>query len=162
MVVDGQGILRVLLHIVCTASKARGKNKAFSKLIRVHISICCHCIMQALIELHPKLLLIESMIVEVVLFSNSPYLIDILLKELTSKEEMIGLNVWRARKEVKVIELCQTHIFVLGLSLLIFHLLIRDEVMPTKLVSRMEQDIMQERIEGINIFDALKISYITM
>jgi hypothetical protein len=93
IVVDGQCILRVLLHIACTASKGRGKNKAFAKLIRVHISICCYYILQALIELHPKLLLIESMIVEAVLFSNSLYLTDILLKELASKKEMIGLNV---------------------------------------------------------------------
>jgi hypothetical protein len=33
------------------------------------------------------------MIIEAVLFRNSPYLIDILLKELARKKEMVGLNV---------------------------------------------------------------------
>jgi len=59
-------------------------------------------------------------------------------------------------------KLSQSHIFVLILSLLIFHLLIWNEAVPTKLASRMEQNITQARIEGICIFDALKISSIAM
>src|SRR6267142_3451687 len=102
------------------------------------------------------------MIIEAVLFSNSPYLTDILLKELASKEEMVGLNVWRARQEIEAMKLSQSHIFALPLSLLIFHLLIWDEAVPTKLASRMEQNIIQGRIKGICIFDVLKISSIAM
>jgi hypothetical protein len=118
--IDGQGILGVLLHVACAARKGRGKDKALAQLIEVHISICCHSILQALIDLHTKLLLIISMVSEAALFRNSPSLTDILLKELASKKEMIGLNVWRARKEMEAMELSQRHVFTLVFPLLIF------------------------------------------
>jgi hypothetical protein len=56
--VDGQGILGVLLHVACAARKGREKYEVLAQLIKVHISICCHSILQALIDLHMKLLLI--------------------------------------------------------------------------------------------------------
>jgi len=42
-----------------------------------------------------KPVLIHPQVVEAILLRNSSRLTDILLKELASKKDMVGLNVWR-------------------------------------------------------------------
>jgi len=51
VVIDGQCILTVLLHVASAARKARRQNKPLAQIVPVSISISCYCISQALIDL---------------------------------------------------------------------------------------------------------------
>ena len=93
VVIDGQGILQELLHMASVARKGGRENEPCAQLIPVSISICSHCIHQALVNIHPELPLVLSDPVEAVLLSNSSGLTHTLLKEVAGEEDVIGLHI---------------------------------------------------------------------
>ena len=93
MVIDGQGILTELLHVVSTPRKGRGKNEPCAQLIPISLSIGRKCIYCALVNLNTKFTLVVPEVVEAILLSNSPCLTDILLKEVASEKDVVGLYI---------------------------------------------------------------------
>ncbi len=81
MPVDGQGILTELLHVTCAAREGRRKNGSSAQVIEISVHICNNSICQALIKLHPKVVLPGSKLTQTLLLSNCPRLTDICLKE---------------------------------------------------------------------------------
>ena len=84
--------------------------------------------------------------VEAILLSNCPYLTDILLKELSSTKEMLGLNIFRANKKMIAMKLYHRDILALLLWIFllrwtIFSISIRKVTIPTKLPSGKKKDI---------------------
>src|SRR6266849_3095716 len=96
MSIDGQGILTELLHITCATRKGRRKNGSPAQVVEIGVHICNDSICQALIKLHPKIVLPGDKLTQTLLLSNCPRLTDICLKELASQKEVIGLDMDRA------------------------------------------------------------------
>jgi len=149
--INGQCILTMLLHVASAARKARRQNKPLAQIVQVGISISCHCISQALIDINMQLALIVSDKTEVILLCNSPCFTDKFLEEPASKKEMVGLNFFRVN--VKAIVKVFTHRDMLFLIILIALLLliIEDRVVPTKLSSGKEKDIVQGGIKRMEV-----------
>src|SRR6266852_3593380 len=142
MSIDGQGILTELLHITCATRKERRKNGSPAQVVEIGVHICNDSICQALIKLHPKIILPGGKLTETLLLSNCPRLTDICLKELASKKEMIGLDMSRANVEAIAEIFFQTDtcpaIMTIGL---IFHLLKGNCGMPSHLSSWKKKDV---------------------
>ena len=114
IVIAGQGILQELLHVAGAASKGgRKKNEHCAQLIPVSISICSHCIHQALVDIQPELCLMESDPVEVVLISNSPGLTHILLIVVAGEEDVIRLHIYGVDEEDVAMVLSQGDMLML-------------------------------------------------
>ncbi len=78
-----------------------------AQVVQVSVNISSYSISQALIDLHPKLILYAFELRKVLLFCDSPSFTHILLKELASKKEMLRLILSGANVKAIVEVFCQ-------------------------------------------------------
>ena len=90
-----------------------------------------------------------------ILLCDSPYLINKLLKKLAREEEVNGLMVERANMKAIAIVLHHANVFVISITITLLKCIIWQLMMPTKLVSREKEDIVQGWIHRIGVRDAL-------
>ena len=96
-----------------------------------------------MIQLNPKIILDGSKLCKTLLLSDCPRLTDIGLKELASKEEVVGLNMRRANVEAIAKVFFQANILPLPGGCLIFQLIEGNPGVPSQLSSWKEKDIAQ-------------------
>lgn len=141
MPVDGQGILTELLHEACAASKGRRKNGSSAQVMEIDVHICYNSICQALIKLHPEIVLNGSKLCQTLLLSNCPRLTDICLKEFASQKEVVGLDMSGANVEAIAKVFFHADTLPAVRTGLIFHLHVGNRGVPSQLSSWEKKDV---------------------
>jgi hypothetical protein len=103
-----------------------------------------------------QVILVLSKPVKTVLLSYSPCLTHILI-EVTSEKDVVGLYIWVANEKVVAMEFSHGDMYVLvAMWCTVLNSLIEDVRVPSKLASGIKEDIMQGRVEGMDVRDALQ------
>src|SRR5580698_6193265 len=131
------------------APRKRGrKDDSFAQVLQVGIDIMSNSISQASIKLNPKVILLGPKLGKTLLLSDGPRFTNILLKEFSRKEKMVGIKMCGANVKAITKILCQGNkfsifIIVVWLCDLILLPIVWNSRMPLKLPSWKKKDITQ-------------------